>query len=227
MRTTIFFYPDSGHYSKGNLIQDIKQTSDFNKYRDTEEFQFVLNFEWEREDEIELESKMNHYFKEKKLNPEELDPAHLGLIEYLCKYPDSEIYLDFDLDERRENLINRSRSIMIVSNDNEFLKNLRYNVTYSQNNIESFHWKLEKIKELTKSTEKTYKFNGIKFNKVDIETALKISEGHINALIPDKFYPLILTSTPSFLGKEDYRVNKKRKSYDYSILISATIDDKV
>lgn len=229
MRTTIFFKSSLGHYSKRELIGAIRSASEFDKYRDMEEFQFVVNFEWEREDDIELENKMKRYFKEKNLNPEQLDPAQLGLIEYLCKYPESKIYLDFDLDEKREHLINRSKSVMIVCNDCEILKNLKNsrNVTYTQDKIEPFSWKLEEIKELTKPTEKTYNFDGIKYKKDDIETVLKIIEGYVHALIPDKPYPLILYSTSTFGGKEDYKVYTKRKSDNYSTIISPTLDNNV
>lgn len=225
MRTTVFFSWDSGAYSKYRLLGDIARASEFDKYRGAEEFQFILNFDWEREDEIELENKMKHYFKVKNLNREKLDAAHLGLIEYLCRHPESEIYLDFDFDETRRQVLltNKSESIAILANDHYILKNIKkspkFLVDYIRDEFEPFHWKLEEIKKVTKPAETTYNFDGVKYKKVDVDNVLEILKEAIHAYIPNKRYPLILTSSEYSLIEDDYKTFTKRKSYDYSILI--------
>ncbi|MCK4383857.1 MAG: hypothetical protein KAW66_11220, partial [Candidatus Lokiarchaeota archaeon] len=220
MRTTISFVGTAHHYSKQYLIEDIEETSEFDKYRTTEEFQFVMNFEWEREDEIELENKIKHYLEKKNLNPEQLETDHLGLIEYLCKYPESNIYLDFILDEKRKLLINSTKSITIVSNDHMILKNLRYGSNYYKDKTESFSRKIKKIEDITGPNEKSYNLNRIRYKKDDIKTAIKILGGDIDALFPETIFPLILTSISSFIGEDAYRVYRKRKSDRYSVLIN-------
>ena len=228
MRTTIFFDFSSGHYSKQDLIQDIENTSEFDKYRDMEEFQFVMSFEWEREDEIDLENRINHYLREKGLQSEQLDPIYLGLIEYLCKYPESEIYLDFDLYEEYQGLGNKSKSIIIVTNDNKVLKELKSSrkVTYKRDDTMPFSWILEEIRRKTRPSEKNYSFDGISYKKSDIENALKIFKEYVHAFIPDRPHPLILSSTHSLGGGEEYKRCVKRTSYDYSVLILPVLDDK-
>ncbi|MHA1981045.1 MAG: tetratricopeptide repeat protein, partial [Promethearchaeota archaeon] len=219
MRTTIFFMNDASHYSKRDLIEDIEHIPDFDKYRNTKEFQFVLNFEWELEDEIELVNKLDHYIKEKELNPEQQNLTNLNLIAYLCKYVESDIYLDFNLDQN--GLISNSKSIMIIPNSMvDHFRGNDYKVNYAK--FKFFQDKLNWINPLDPS-KSSYVFNKFTYKKDDIETALKIIEGPIEALIPARPFPLILknvkTSSPYIRSSNEYREHKRRKSYDYSILI--------
>lgn len=192
MRTTIFFAFSSGHYSKCNLIKDIKQTPEFDKYRDTEEFQEVLNFEWEREDEIKLENKMKHYLSEKQINPELIDPIRLRLIEYLLAYSESDVYLDFNFGLNW--LVNSSNSILIVKDEMlDFQGIVKGRAHYAEFNFSQD--KLTSIRHLD-IPNKTYHIKDVVYNKADVETVLKIFEGHLDVDILEEPNALIISDFP-------------------------------
>ena len=226
MRTTIIFMNNARSYSKQQLIEDIEKTPEFDRFRRTEEFQFIFNFNWELEDEIELANRIEHCIKEKEITPEQLNRSNLNLINYLCEYSERDIYLRFNLDQ--DILINDSKSIVVVANnmlDQYIEENARY---YKGSHPQfSFHQeKLEKIEYFdnhSNISHKDFSFKEFAYDKDDIETALKIIKNLDEILIPERLFPLILknlrTKYPYNERGGMYKRWEKRKSYDYSILI--------
>jgi len=226
MRTTVIFMHHSAHYSKQQLIEDIDKTLEFDRFRETKEFQFIFNFEWELEDEIELANRIEHYIKEKKIKPEHLNRFNLNLINYLCEYGERDIYLRFNLDQNT--LINNSKSILVVANNipDQYIED---NVRYYKGNLPQFRFhqeKLEKIEYFDNHSNISYKdfnFKEFTYNKDDVETALKIIKNPDEILIPERAFPLILKNLRAKYPYNErggmYRRYERRKSYDYSILI--------
>lgn len=217
MRTTIFFEGIGTYYGKRELIRDIRHTPEFDKYRDTEEFQEVLNFDWEREDEIELENKIKHYLIEKHLKPDLIDPIRLRLVEYLCKYPESEIYLDFKLGLSW--LANKSNSILIFADEMLDYRGL----INDRAHYAKFNFLQDKLNSIIDLENNTYNIKDVIYDKVDIETALKISEGPVDVDILERPNALAVRSVGGYFPytreSEEYRVYTKRRSYDFSVII--------
>ncbi|MFX1500214.1 MAG: tetratricopeptide repeat protein [Promethearchaeota archaeon] len=223
-RTTIFFEGIGTYYGKRELIRDIAQVTEFEKYRDTEEFQEVLNFDWEREDEIQVENKINHYLKEKNINHIDVDVIHLRLLEYLCEYTEKEVYLDFNIELNW--LVNTSNSIVIVHDkmleyQNRFKGRIHYpTVSFAQ--FDFYQDRITKIKPLD-SSDKIHTINDVVYDKADVELALKIIDDPINVDILDTLvFRGIESSLPHSLGKETYKFRAKRRSYAYAVVVFPT-----
>jgi len=224
MRTTVIFMHQSSPYSKQQLIEDIEKTPEFDRYRKTK--QFLFKFEWELEDEIELANRIEYYIKEKKIKPEQLNRSNLNLINYLCEYSESDIYLRFNLDQNT--LINNSKLILVVAN-NMLDQYVEQKVRYYKGSHPQFRFrqeKLEKIEYFDNHSNISYKYFSFKeftYNKDDIEIALKIIKNPDEILIPERAFPLILKNLRAKHPYNErggmYKRCERRKSYDYSLLI--------
>ena len=219
VRTTIFFEGIGTYYGKRELFRDIEQVTEFDKYRNTVEFQEFLNFEWEREDEIKLEEKVKDYLIKKQISLELIDPIRLRLVEYLCKFVERDIYLDFNLGLNW--LINTSNSILIVENEMlEIKMGMRGKATYAKFNFSQD--KVESIKHLD-ITEKTFQIEDVVYNQMNVKKALEIVGGSVDVKIPEGINPLVIKSPksafPYIQQSEEYRSYAKRRSYNYSVII--------
>ncbi len=218
-RTTIFFEGIGTYYGKRKLIRDITQITEFDKYRDTKLFQGTLTFEWEREDEIELESKINHYLKEKNIDPNQVDPVRLRLLEYLCEYTEKEVYLDFNL--KLNWLVNTSNSIVIVHDKMLDYRN-KFGIHYSWVHYATFNFSDEKLKciQPLDSSHEARIINDVEYDKNDVELALKIIDDSVDVDILNTLVIRgIASSFSRSLGEETYRFRAKRRSYEYAVIV--------
>lgn len=214
-RTTIFFDFSSGHYSKRELREDIERIKVFDKYRDTKEFQEVINFNWEREDEFELEIKMRDYLRKKKINPQYLDPIRLRLIEFLCKYPESDVYLNFDIETMW--LVNPSKSIVITKKDiMDFPARRKGKFRYAKLNFSRESLKSVESFYLGKTT---YNFEESTYSKENIEIVQKIIEGPADVQIYENFLLFEPLSYSRSMDNKSYRVYAKRRDNNYNVIL--------
>ena len=215
-RTTIFFEPiSSSFYTSQTLRDDIEKVKEFDKYRDTKEFQEILNFDWKRENEIELEIKVTDYLRKKKINPQYLDPIRLRLIEFLCKYAESEVYLTFDVEAMW--LANPSKSIVIVKRDimtfpSDWKGKFPYaKLNFSQESLESI--------ESSYPDKKTNSFKDNKYSKENVDIVQKIIEGPSDVHI---FENLLLFEPLSYsrsIGNKSYRMYTKRRDDNFDVML--------
>ncbi|GAI87711.1 unnamed protein product, partial [marine sediment metagenome] len=214
-RTTIFFDFSSGHYSKRELRENIERVRELDKYRDTKEFQEVLIFDWKREDEFELEIKMTDYLRKKKINPQYLDPIRLRLIEFLCKYPESDVYLNFDVEAMW--LVNPSKSIVIIKRDIMTFsgdwkgKFHRAKFNFSQKSLDSI--------ESLYPDKKTISFEENMYSKENVETVQKIIEGPSDVHIYENLLVFEPLSYSRSMDNKSYRVYTERRDNNYNMIL--------
>ena len=236
-RTTVFFdTPSLGGYSASQLFFEIERIREFDPYRESEEFQKLINFDWKREDEIELKIVINDYLRKKKINPKYLDPIRLGLVEFLCKYPESDIYLDFDIEGLW--LANSSKSVLIINKTliesfyREKIKSRSYQDKEGQHHyaiggsvhgahINFSQGSLESIKSYY-TEEETYTFEKGEYKKETIEIVQKIIEGSSDVTVYDNFLefkPESYTRSPP--DWRSYRVYQSRRDNNYHVFTFA------
>ena len=213
-RTTVFFerYERYSYYTSGVLQEDIKDVKEFGSYRNIQKFQEVVNFDWEKEDEIELKNKIRKYIETKSINLEGLDPIHLGLIEFLVKYSESEVSLDFRIENAW--LTNSSNSIIIIKKSFLNLPKEKKGMARLAN-LEFSQGSLSRIQSLY-FDEVTYDFEKEIFTQKVIEPVQKIIEGRIDVHVYEDFLvfePLSHERSPS--DWRSYRVYDERKDKDY------------
>jgi len=217
-QTTVFFerYDPYSYYKTRVLRADIKRVKEFESYRNTQKFQEVVNFNWEKEDEIELKNKIGQYIETKKIKSEHLDHIRFGLLEFLVKYPESEIFLDFTIENVW--LTNSSNSVIIIKKNflnlpKEKKGTARFaSLEFSQGN-------LTRVQSLY-FEEVTYDLKEGIFKQKVIEPVQKIIEGRIDVHIYEDFLvfePLSYERSPS--DWRSYRVYNKRRDNDYYAII--------
>lgn len=213
-RTTVSFerYERFFCYKTKELREAIKSVTAFESYRTNKKFQELVDFEWNKEDEIELKNKIEQYIKTKSINVELLNPIHLGLIEFLVKYSESEISLDFKIENAW--LTNSSNSIIIIKKSFINLPKEKKGMS-RRANIEFSQGYLTRIQTLH-IDEVTYDFEEGVFTQEVIEPVQKIIEGRINVHIFKDFLafePLSYERSPS--DWRSYRVYDERRDNDY------------
>ncbi len=224
-RTTVFFerYERYFYYRTKELRADIKTVKEFESYRNTQKFKKLVNFDWKEEDEIELNNKISHYIDIKKINPEHLDPNHLGLIEFLVKYSESEISLDFTIENGW--LTNSSNSIIIIKKSFLNLPKEKKGMARLAN-LEFSQGHLTCIKSIY-SDEEFHDFEEVVFTQKIIEPVQKIIEGRVDVHIYKNFLvfePLSYERSSS--DWRSYRVYDERRDNDYyAIAVSEPLEN--
>ena len=213
-RTTVFFerYERFFCYKTKELREAIKSVTAFESYRTNKKFQELVDFEWDKEDEIELKNKIKQYLEIKKVNLDSLHPIQLDLLEFLCKYPESEISLDFTIDKAW--LTNSSNSVIIIKKSFINLPKEKKGMS-RRANIEFSQGYLTRIQTLH-IDEVTYDFEEGIFTQNVIEPVQKIIEGRVDVHIYENFLvfePLSYERSPS--DWRSYRVYDARRDNDY------------
>jgi len=223
-RTTVSFerYERYSYYKPKVLREDIKSVKEFERYRNTQKFEKLVNFDWEKEDEIELNNKISHYIDTKKINPEHLDPIHLGLIEFLVKYSESEISLDFTIENGW--LTNSSNSIIIIKKSFLNLPKEKKGMVRLAN-LEFSQGHLTRVLSYFYDKE-FYAFEEGIYAQEVIESIQKIIEGRIDVHIYENFIafePLSHERSPS--DWRSYRVYEERRDNDfYAVAFSEPLE---